>query len=98
MPTTIYGTDGGLLGGTQTWQNVAASRVLGTTYTNSTGKPIAISYNDSSLSLATLTIGGVVVQKAQAVSASWMPIFGIIPNGATYSITGGTIGVWAELR
>lgn len=86
-------------GNGQTWQDVSASRVLGTTYTNSTGAPITVSFNASGTTLATLAINGVTVQKAQAVALSWVPIVAIVPNGATYSITGGGgIAVWVELR
>ena len=105
--TNINGTSNSLnagLGVNQTWQNV--TRVIGTTYTNSTGKPItvAISYTNS----AANTVQGLVIAGA-TVYASGCPVanFGsgftlVVPNGATYVTTTNagtmTLVTWAELR
>ena len=105
--TNINGTSNSLnagLGVNQTWQNV--TRVIGTTYTNSTGKPItvAISYTNS----AANTVQGLVIAGA-TVYASGCPVanFGsgftlVVPNGATYLTTTNagtmTIVTLAELR
>ncbi len=99
------------LGWGQTWQNVAASRALSTTYTNSTGRPIlvsaAVTWGNASVTL-TLTIDGIVVQKfagnPDSTDGITFSVSAVIPNGSTYSVTqtsnagGGTIEYWAELR
>jgi hypothetical protein len=84
------------LGVNQTWQNVSGSRVSGTTYTNSTGKPIAIAISQS-LSGGTLTVGGLVV--AYAAGGQVQPWFAIVPDGVTYvaSLTRFST-YWQELR
>jgi hypothetical protein len=107
MPTTILGTDGGLLGGTQTWQNLTGSRALSTTYTNSTGKPIAVSVitnggaaaaNSNQLTVA----GNIVNQWVMNTSAGMVPnpsSTAIVPPGATYSCAAShSILAWWELR
>lgn len=97
------------LGVGQTWQDVTASRVLGTTYTNSTGAPIqvvALLGPSSAINVTTqVTInGGVVVTGSYAAIPntflqSAMPI---IPSGQTYKImaANGTAALvsWLELR
>lgn len=93
-----------MLGGTgQTWQtfSVGSTRVNGTTYTNSTGKPIQVMIlgNPANASNAcSVVVGGVTVATANngntgGVSA---PIAAIVPPGLTYSATGAT--AWTELR
>ncbi len=87
----------------QTWQNVTGSRVQGTTYTNSTGRPIQINVRGNIISASAtiiVTINGVAVPGGVAVSsyseALAMPI---IPTGATYAVTGmSNINIWWELR
>lgn len=99
------------LGVNQTWQDVTASRVSGTTYTNSTGKPICISISGTRNSSATpgsfqLTINDVIVGYAATAEAqsTWNAlretIFGVIPPGGTYYITStnNIINTWSELR
>lgn len=87
----------------QTWQNVSASRASGTTYTNSTGRPIFISIkwfrDDGSLFLTVdgLEIGGTGVTGGP----QYYTLTAIIPSGSTYSAiangSGGTLS-WYELR
>ena len=47
----------------QTWQNVLSSRAFGTTYTNSTGRPIMVSVSASTLNTASwlVTVAGVTI-------------------------------------
>jgi len=92
------------IGVDQTWQNMLASRAMATTYTNSTGKPIAVFIRINSggtVSNTDLTIGGVVAwSNYNGVSQSIQP-YGIVPAGATYSIVSGSSQnreFWAELR
>ena len=93
-----------VIGVGQTWQS--PSRAIGTTYTNSTGKPImvAVSYTNSAgnsvqgliINGATVYAGGVQVTG----TASGFAL--IVPNGATYVTTSNTgtmtLVSWAELR
>jgi hypothetical protein len=93
------------LGVDQTWQNVTSSRSKGTTYTNTTGRPIMANISMSAASVTTITtftVAGVQVARisgdddfnpAQTISA-------IVPAGATYVLSGGsnTVNYWAELR
>lgn len=87
----------------QTVQDVTASRALGTTYTNSTGKPILISVtvagaNDNKTT--TLTVDGVaaasVINSKQYGQAK--NICYVIPPSSTYSVVGSPISLWTELR
>jgi hypothetical protein len=86
--------DVGGVGIGQTWQNVTASRSTGTTYTNSTGKPICFMMTLVSSAVSNdyveLTIGGTTIFFIAAVVVSGV-VFGqnmaIIPPGATYSYT-----------
>lgn len=87
----------------QTWQDVKSSRAVSTTYTNSTSSPIMVNiWGDFGTNLMTLTIQSVVVcQASQQGVANGIPVVtGIVPAGATYSLTisAGTIKGWAELR
>ena len=85
----------------QTWQIV--SRSSNVTYTNSTGKPIAISgyYNelgDVSKSIR-IIVGSVTVAWSDSSNHSDDQVFAIIPSGNTYVVTViGTTGNWRELR
>lgn len=108
-PSQIQGA-GGLamagmnsLGYGQTWQNVTGSRALSTTYYNTTGKPINVSVTMNIVSGAqTLTIGGVAMASSNVSPAAGLALLqGIVPAGASYSVTVGgsnTINLWAELR
>lgn len=103
---TPAGLAGASLGAGQSWTDVDSSRVLGTTYTNSTGKPILVNvYMQSSASNASpeLTIGGVKVYGPSQQNATYASsVSGLVPNDVTYSAnvsTGtGTLIHWRELR
>ena len=89
----------------QTWQDVTGSRAITTTYTNSTGRPIEVSILVSlgnTGTLTNLTIGGVVACSTTAPGGGTYlyNLIGIVPNGATYSVSGGspTLSRWSELR
>ena len=76
----------------QTWQDVKANRVTGTTYTNTTGKPILVLVNTN---YGTSIVGGVTLRYIGVDSeGDWSFI---VPSGSTYSVTG-NIQSWAELR
>ena len=89
----------------QTWKTV--TRVNGTTYTNSTNKPIEVrawsNVNLSANASYTFTVNGIVVEQKQvgqsgAGVGSQMTVGGIVPAGGTYvwNIAGG-ISSAAEL-
>lgn len=91
------------LGVSQTWQDVKASRAYGTTYTNSTGRPIYV-YVYSSIGTNgtfTITVNGVTWGGYHyAAGNCGTPTF-IVPSGGTYSISTTaslTVANWMELR
>ena len=92
----------GIGGSAQTWQALIGSRNSGTSYTNSTGKPIMVVFNNQSSGTSTYTI---VVQGVTIVNTNGIPNTAtytfIVPIGASYSITwtnGGSNLTWSELR
>ncbi len=86
----------------QTWQSLTGSRSLGTTYTNTTGRPIQVTA--SVQNTASAVVGGVTIFNSYTVSCcgvpqiSFFPLSFIVPNGTTYKISGSGLAVWAELR
>ena len=92
----------------QSWQDVTASRALGTTYTNSTGKPIEVSISlpDTGGQSPTVTIdvGGVGILINNYDLGTGVSSFShsfVVPVGATYRISVNisvSITTWAELR
>jgi hypothetical protein len=98
-----------VIGVSQTWTDVTASRSTGTTYTNSTGKPIQVSIQStltgSVASAAWFEVGGVVISRVGGSgNVANMPayVYAIVPDGATYrlnTVSGVTVpAIWAELR
>lgn len=92
------------LGDGQTWQNVTASRAIEVTYTNTTGKPIAVSFTIDGATWgypAGIIINDVTVRGSLSYFSTG-EVFAIVPNGATYRATnyggGGYIIQWNELR
>ena len=99
-PSTVQGQGGqalaamSSLGYGQTWQ--AVTRVSGTTYYNTTGKPIQIALQ-ANTSAATFNINGLVFNFSTSTSYDMM--YMIIPNGASYVYTSaGATLVCNELR
>lgn len=99
----------GGLGQGQTWQNMTSSRSTGTTYTNNTGKPIALNIETTYIGGGrigiTATIDGYSFEFANAIfpSGGSLNTTGttIVPEGSTYSISiSGGVGLakWSELR
>ena len=91
------------LGVGQTWQNVVGSRVLGTTYYNTTGRPITVyvAVYATGAHAMQLTVNGIVLQATGTTTLN-ASITAIIPSGGNYVATdNGTtpiIDKWAELR
>jgi hypothetical protein len=105
--TNISGTANSLnagIGVNQTWQSV--TRAIGTTYTNSTGKPITTAITascSSGFTVQGLTINGTPVYAGSVNVAGAACGFSlVVPNGATYvTLTNGgtlTLVTWYELR
>lgn len=89
----------------QTWQNLTGSRSLGTTYTNTTGRPIMVNITPAQGSggRGDMIVGGVVVGSYASNSTGYSStLSAIVPHGATYryTVTSGTqtLSSWAELR
>jgi hypothetical protein len=101
--TSASNTNIPLIGSGQSWQNLIASRALGTTYTNATSKPIMVSVQCSQSSAIVVTIlivDGVEVawSGANGAGANALGVCTIVPAGSTYSAINGTLLNWAELR
>ena len=87
----------------QTWQAfTSGNRVSGTTYYNTTGKPIQIAISaQGTSSLVTITVGGVTAcQYANgAVTSGYWNASAIVPTSSSYSATySPTFLSWSELR
>jgi hypothetical protein len=100
LATTAYVQNMGL-GWAQTYQDVTSSRANGTTYTNSTGRLIALLISAySSNQTGAVNVDGTAVYSGLGRSTyyNFLPIFVIVPSGATYSTSGLDIYSWFELR
>ena len=107
-PSTIQGCGGqalaamSSLGYGQTWQAfTSVTRALGTTYYNTTGKPIFANVTVSSGSSigATLTVNGTQVTIVSVNSSTNGYLSFIVPAGQSYVInTTATLATWSELR
>jgi hypothetical protein len=90
------------LGKTQSYSNVTGSRSSGTTYTNSTSKPIWVWYSaDSATGGATTTAYVDSNLACKTIMDLYPRAFAgfIVPAGSSYYINcGGNINVWLELR
>jgi hypothetical protein len=96
-------TPAGGIGIGQTWSNVTGSRSSGSTYTNSTGKPIQVVicvYPSEAADILVIEVGGVTIYASG--SATWensAQASFIVPNSTTYKATSSSgIRTWAELR
>lgn len=89
----------------QSWQNVLASRVSGTTYTNTTSKTITVYVEISSADAETNTIqvDGIVLSSGDWGIAGMRSVVSFpVPSGSTYKVTtanaNSMIRSWSELR
>lgn len=107
--TSVNGSTGAVtvsaIGSGQTWQSV--SRSLGTTYTNSTGKPIMVMASvrcQGSSTPARAYVGGLMISNNYAADCCGVPqtpvfpLSFIVPDGTSYYCTGASLVEWAELR
>lgn len=91
-----------MLGVGQSWQGVLDSRVSGTTYTNSTGRPIMVSVSrKKGTNNMTVTVGGVIVARVEGYGFTDQDnLCFVVPDGQTYLVTASAtpLGTWTELR
>lgn len=110
-PSLIQGAGGqavaamSSLGYGQTWQDVTGSRALGTTYYNTTGKPISIhvvSVGGTSPDYLVATVAGITLLGTTGSSGQTNSVTVLIPPGNSYSVAsaggGSTLSSWRELR
>ncbi|MDP3228529.1 MAG: hypothetical protein Q8N13_11210 [Acidovorax sp.] len=110
-PSTIQGVGGqalaalSSLGYGQTHQDVTGSRVLGTTYYNTTGKPIHVhcicSNSGGSTSFATYQVGTLTFKTGSTPNGGFSMASFIVPPGKSYTNInpgGFTLVDWFELR
>jgi hypothetical protein len=103
-PSTIQGQGGealaalSSLGFGQTWQNVQGGRNSGTTYYNTTGKPIYLAAVSGSSTQIVLNIAGTNIMGIGAVAGLNGLVCAPIPAGFSYVVTCTSIGSWFELR
>lgn len=106
VPSTSWATwqplGGASLGVNQTRQNVTANRAINVPYSNNTGAPIFISISLNTSTTVQIDDGTTGNNWSQFWMGGGVSIGGItavIPNGATYRLTGASaIGQWIELR
>lgn len=92
------------LGEGQTWQNLTGSRAQGTTYTNTSGRPIMVAAQLTlnagqicSLVVSSVTVDFVANPTSGALSVT---VGTVVPAGGTYVAinSGGSLNTWSELR
>lgn len=93
---TTATSDSQHLGIGQTWQDVSSSRVAGTTYTNTTGKPIMVNIYFAGSNSAIYAIVNGVSFCIAANGGFSMAGTVLVPPSATYSV--GAFTTWHELR
>ena len=102
--TVALQSDG--IGFSQTWTDVTSSRAVGTTYTNSTGKPIFLGLKlagNPTNAGGNLSVNGSIVASFQAYAATSVgSVATIVPPSGTYVLSQFTatlsITSWFELR
>jgi hypothetical protein len=106
-PSTIQGVGGQALaalssiGYGQTWQSVIGSRAAGTTYYNTTGKPIVVMVTNATVSgTQTIVVNGVTLANMNTSTTNPVCSTTVVPVGGSYSISlsAGSVSVWTELR
>lgn len=103
LTVTPSGLGATVIGINQTWQDLTASRVAGTTYTNTTGRPIMICVGTSGIGTSGievivngLPVIGNTTDTYTGTDRSSVSV--VIPNTNTYSITADGTITWLELR
>lgn len=88
------------IGAGQTLQNVAASRVVSTTYTNSTGRPIWVSITGTGSGTAVqISSDGSTWRRIGILDSQGLSVNFPVPAGWRYRVNGAaTIADWIEIR
>lgn len=95
------------LGEGQLWQDVKASRSPGVTYTNSTGRTIALSVSTTAMissSSISIFVDNALCSRNEIGGGEGTNFtrhtigFAIIPAGSSYRVEASTISLWTELR
>lgn len=89
------------LGWGQSWTDVTGARSPGTTYTNSTGRPIEVKviYTGGGSYQAGISVNGVLIDFETRGAGLWATVSAIVPHGHTYRVDAtGTMSTWSELR
>lgn len=92
--TTSWATAEVGVGSGQTWQNMSSSRLVGTVYQNTTGKPIMVSAVDTA-GASNVSVGATA--SPSTVTAGTV----VVPDLWYYTLPtngGATVSIWAELR
>jgi hypothetical protein len=101
-PSTLQGCGGqalaamSSLGYGQTWQTV--TRTSGTTYYNTTGKPITVCAVATGTNTLVTVVGGITVANQAALAGMNNVIFSVVPPGVSYVITCPSFQAVSELR
>lgn len=93
------------IGSGQTWQDMTASRTVGTNYTNTTGRTIVVAAYltvSSGTPSVNIRVNGIYVggQTCSVVGGA-ISVQAIVPPGATYlvsTVAGASLSYWSELR
>lgn len=100
-----YPVNNNAIGVGQTWQDMAASRTFGVTYTNTTGRSIFVSVCSAvggsyQTLVMSVQVGSVnIINSASVAGSDGGETFSfIVPSGATYRVSGGSLRFWSELR
>ena len=89
----------------QTWQDMSGSRSVGTSYQNTTGRPIMVSICTNAVSRTNFQVS---TNNSTWVTVGALAGYGnigdekssqiIVPDNHYYKATGGSLRIWAELR
>lgn len=89
------------IGSGQTWRDVTASRVLNTTYTNTTGQTIGVFAYKTLGTALDIKVDGVIADAAFSTApATNIGVSALVPPGSTYKVKAesGSLLIWSELR
>lgn len=107
VTSTMLATAATPIGVGQTWQNVTSSRAIGTTYTNSTGRPIMVIVSGTgggANGLWGVTLNSAISYYTPSTYTTnvWTACEFIVPAGNTYQLSqqgsSVTLQNWSELR
>jgi len=104
IPSSQLTGDAVPIGVNQTWTNVTSSRVLGTTYTNTTSQPILVNivaYRSNAAGTIGITVDGLLTAQQNIAQNVHGFSSAIVPPSSTYSVSNSTLTTivsWFELR